>query len=157
MEAVGTIVIGSDHAGFELKGKLVRYLSGRNYKVIDAGPDNYDKDDDYPDYALEVCRNVIKTRSRGVLICSTGQGMDRVANKVRGINASVAWNELSARVAKEHGDVNIICLGQKTTSPLKAKKIVDIWLNVPPSDAERHVRRRKKTARIESGSSRRFR
>lgn len=143
------IIIGSDHAGLRLKTELARYLSSKKYEIADMGPYEYVETDDYPDYALRVCEEVVRKNSRGILICSTGQGMDRVANKIYGIRASVAWDELSARIAKEHGDVNVLCLGQMTTSYPTAKRILDIWLRSPRSSAARHARRRRKIGRIE--------
>ena len=143
------IIIGSDHAGFRLKAAVVSYLSNVHYKVVDLGPYEYEELDDYPDYAVKVCRRVLQTKGMGILICGTGQGMDRVANKVYGIRASVAWDEFSAHVAKEHGDVNILCLGGRTTTLRTAQKILGIWLSSKKSIAARHVRRRKKIDSVE--------
>lgn len=144
------IYIGSDHAGFELKEKVVGYLKRKGFQVKDDGPASYDPADDYPDYALKVCRDVVRHKARGILICSTGQGMDRTANKVSGIYASVAWNKRTAIVAKEHGNVNVLCLAGRITKPALAKKIVQTWLSIPFSKDARHVRRVAKIKRIES-------
>jgi ribose 5-phosphate isomerase B len=144
------IYVGSDHAGFELKGKVVEYLKKKGFTVKDDGPTSYDPADDYPDYALKVCKDVVAHKAKGILVCGTGQGMDRAANKVSGIYASVAWNKESAIVAKEHANVNVLCLAGRLTKPELAKKIVQIWLFTPFSKEARHTRRVAKLKRIES-------
>jgi len=143
------IYMASDHAGFELKGIINKFLINENYEVEDLGPYKYDSKDDYPDYAIKVCEKVLENNGKGILICGSGQGMDRVANKIPGIYASVCWDVLSARVAKEHGDINILCLGERTTESELAKKIIKIWLEIPFAQEERHTRRINKTKEIE--------
>ncbi len=143
------VYVGSDHAGFELKKYVVNMLKEKGVKVVDEGPSEYDKDDDYPDYAEKVCRKISGSSGRGILICGTGQGMERTANKFPGVYASVCWDEFTARVAKEHGNINVLCLGGRITKDTDAKKIVDIWLNEPFSGDERHRRRIDKITRIE--------
>lgn len=143
------IYVGSDHAGFELKEEIVGYLKKKGFEVEDEGPVSYDPADDYPDYALKVCKEVLRHRAKGILICTTGQGMDRAANKVAGIYASVAWNRESAIVAKEHANVNVLCLAGRLTKPALAKKIVHAWLSIPFSKEKRHSRRLEKIKRIE--------
>lgn len=144
-----TICLGSDHAGYELKQKINTFLVKKGYRVKDMGPHSYDSDDDYPDYALKVCRNVIKTKGRGVLICGSGQGMDRAANKIPGIYASVCWNKESALVAKEHGNINVLCLGGRLVSVKNAKDIIEIWLKNRFKGETRHIRRINKIRLIE--------
>lgn len=145
------IYLGSDHAGFRLKARLVAWLRKSGFNPIDMGPFSYDKDDDYPEYAALVSRAVIrgKNKARGILICGSGQGMDRAANKINGIHASVCWDEKSALIAKTHGNVNVLCLGESFVTLALAKKIVGIWINVPFSMEERHVRRIAKIRRLE--------
>ncbi len=143
------IYIGSDHAGFKLKEVLKDFLSKKGYDVKDVGPFSYNKDDDYPDYALAVCVKVAGSQNNGLLICGSGQGMDRVANKVKGIYASVCWNEKSAVIAKEHGNINVLCLGGLFVKPGLAKKIVNVWLERPFANEERHVRRIDKIMAVE--------
>jgi ribose 5-phosphate isomerase B len=145
------IFIGSDHAGFGLKEEVKKHLSREGYTIGDIGPSAYDKDDDYPDYAVKVCRKVLSKKGEGILICGSGLGMDRAANKVRGIRASVCWDIRSARNSREHGDANVLCLGSKFVSRDKALRIVDAWLDTPFSGEERHLRRIRKTMQIERG------
>lgn len=147
------IYIGSDHAGFEMKSEISAFLRSKGFEVRDVGPEVHDGEDDYPDYAKRVCVGVRDTGNRGILVCGSGQGMDRVANKFRGIYASVCWNEESARIAKEHGDINVLCLAGRMTKTSEAERIVGIWLDSPFSGDERHVRRIRKIKDIEEESS----
>src|SRR5581483_5809150 len=107
------LVIGSDHAGFALKERLIAWLRsppGGRHRVKDAGCQGLDSCD-YPDFAASVARAVARRKSaRGILICGTGIGMAMAANKIRGIRAAVAWNRDTAALAAEHNDANVICL-----------------------------------------------
>ncbi len=143
------IYLGSDHAGFELKGKIRLFLEKAGYALEDMGPHAYEPEDDYPDFALPVCRKVIETSGKGILICGTGQGMDRVANKVPGIYAAPCWNEATVLCAREHGDANVLTLGSRVTTAEEAEKIVRLWLETPFSGTDRHVRRNNKIREIE--------
>jgi ribose 5-phosphate isomerase B len=143
------IYIGSDHAGFELKEKIKLFLTKEGYKFEDLGPYEYNPNDDYPDYALKVCKKVLETSGRGILICGTGQGMDRVANKIPGIYAAVCWNEMTARYAREHENTNVLALGGRTTRSEEAEKIVKVWLETPFKGEEKHLRRINKIKKIE--------
>ena len=143
------IYLGSDHAGFKLKEKIKEWLKEWGYEFKDLGPHRFDPKDDYPDYALKVCEKIIKMGGRGILICGTGQGMDRVANKIPGIHAAVCWNEETAKYARLHGDTNVLCIGGRVLSEEEARKIVKIWLETPFSNEERHIRRINKIKGIE--------
>ena len=135
------IYLGSDHAGFHLKEEIKKYLKelGREYQ--DLGNKEIDPQDDYPDYALEVARKVVETKSRGILICATGIGMCITANKVKGVRAAVVWDEFTALSSREHNNANILCLAGKVLDVETAKKIVQIWLETEFSNEERHIRR----------------
>ena len=148
------IFIGSDHAGFDLKNSICEFLRREGYDVEDVGPPIYDHDDDYPDYALKVCMKVLKSKGMGILICGSGHGMDIAANKVKGIYASVCWNEESAIVAKEHDNINVLCLGGRFVRPNAAKRIVRVWLEKPFSREARHSRRLRKIKKIEKANLR---
>lgn len=143
------IYIGSDHAGFELKEKIKDFLIKENYEVEDLGPYEYDPDDDYPDYAAKVCKKILETNGKGILICSSGQGMDRAANKIPGIHAALCWDETSAKMAKEHGNANVLCFSGKTIKPELAEIMVKIWLETPFIPKEKHIRRINKIKEIE--------
>lgn len=140
-----TIYIGSDHAGFKLKEKLKRFLE-KNYEVIDLGPKKFVKTDDYPDYALKVARKVKKTRSKGILICGTGQGISIAANKIKGIISALVWNKSTAKHSKKHLNANIISLPSMKFD--LARNIVKIWMDTPFKKVRRHVRRINKIKRI---------
>ena len=103
------VAIGSDHAGYELKSSLVKYLQHQKVEVHDMG--TFSKESvDYPDYAIQVCQTVIRDNSDfGILICYTGIGMSIVANKVKGIRAALVDNIENARLTREHNDANVFC------------------------------------------------
>ena len=106
------VYLGSDHAGFKLKDKVKRWLNKNEIKYEDLGNTNYEKTDDYPDYALKVAKKVSKASSKtlGVLVCGSAQGMCITANKVKGIRAVVPFSIKEAKLSKEHNNANIICL-----------------------------------------------
>ena len=143
------IYVASDHAGFGLKKHVVAYLKKMGFEAIDLGPHAYDKDDDYPDYAIAVSKRVARGRGRGVLICGSGQGMDRTANKVPGVYASVCWDKESAIVASMHGDVNVLCLGARFVDAASARNILRIWAMHEGEVEARHRRRIRKIIKIE--------
>lgn len=144
------IYLGSDHAGFELKSRIIEFLAHNKYDAHDLGPYNCNPEDDYPDYAAKVCERVLAEWAQGILICGTGQGMDRAANKFHGIDAAVCWDEMSAKVAKEHGNANILCLGARSVSEDLAKKIILTWLEGTFSNEGKHARRIAKIREIEN-------
>ena len=137
------IYIASDHAGFKLKEKLKKKID-----MEDLSPD-YVKGDDYPDYAKELCKRVLKTKGSGILICGTGVGMNITANKFKGIRASVCWNKTSARGAKSHNAINVICIPARLINEKEAMVVVNTWLKTKVSDAKRHKRRINKIKDIE--------
>ena len=143
------IYLGSDHAGFKLKEEIKEFLTKESYECEDTGPCKYDPNDDYPDYAIKLCKKVLATKGRGILICGSGQGMDRTANKIPGIYAAVCWDMISAKMAKEHANANVLCLGQRTVAPAVAKRMVKLWLESPFIPHTRHVRRINKVREVE--------
>lgn len=152
------VYLGADHAGFDLKENLKKFLDKKKIKYEDLGAYKLNKNDDYPDFALKVAKKVSKEKgSRGILICGTGMGMDVAANKVKGIRAIPVWNEKLAKLSRSHNDANILSLsGGKILkkvpgvglSPKKAEKIVSIWLKTP-FEGGRHRRRIKKITSYE--------
>lgn len=143
------IIIGSDHGGFELKQKLVEYLEKLGYNVADMGADSLESVD-YPDYAEKVADKVKKdSSSLGILVCGTGLGMSMAENKIKGIRAALCYNESSGRLAREHNDANILCLGGREFDEKKAKSIVKSFLESSFSGEERHKRRIQKIAALE--------
>lgn len=122
------IAIGADHAGYALKGAIVRFLQASGYPVEDVG--TYGEESvDYPDYAVRVARAVASGQADlGILICGTGIGMSITANKVKGIRAAVATDGYMARMAREHNNANILCLGGRVLGTGSALDIVQAFL-----------------------------
>ena len=118
---------GSDHAGVELKNKLIEYMAEKGYENIDSG--NYDlndRDDDYPVYGRKVAEAIHTGEAdMGVLICGTGIGISITANKVPGIRAAHCSEPYSARMAKQHNNANIIAFGARVVGLDLAKMILD--------------------------------
>ena len=144
------IYIASDHAGFEMKNKLKSFLESFGYKVKDVGAHEFISTDDYPDYAVKLCDEVLKTNAKGILICGSGQGMCIAANKIKGIRASLCWNELVAKQARQHVDSNVLCLAGRFLSFDDAKRITMTWLKTKFSNEDRHRRRISKISMIEN-------
>lgn len=149
------LVIGSDHGGFELKEKLKKFLQSFAHTVTDFGC--YSEDSvDYPDIALLVAEAIARNEyQKAVLVDGTGGGMVLAANKVPGVRAVCAYNELTGKFAAEHDDANILCLGGKMIGELAAFEIVKAWLSTP-FGGERHQRRLNKIKEIEKKYSKVF-
>ena len=142
------IALGADHAGFELKEKIEKYLVSKGITVDDRGT-NSSESVDYPDYARVVGEEVVSKRAdRGILVCGTGIGMAIAANKVPGIRAANAHDESEAQIIREHNDANILTLGGRVLDENTAFKIIDLWLSTPFAGG-RHARRVEKIAEIE--------
>jgi len=139
---ITSLYIGSDHAGFEMKEMLKKYIAEKpEFKLIDLGAFSQDSID-YPDIAREVCEKIVDEKgSLGILICGTGIGMMMTANKREGIRAAVCTVELMAKMARLHNDANVLCLGSRIIGADLAKHIVDTFLTTKFEDDERHVRR----------------
>lgn len=139
---VTQIYIGSDHAGYEMKEAMKKYIGEKpEFKVVDLGAFSQDSID-YPDIAREVCEKIVDEKgSLGILICGTGIGMMMSANKRAGIRAAVCTVELMAKMARLHNDANVLCLGSRVIGMDLAKNIVDTFLTTKFEGDERHVRR----------------
>ncbi len=146
------IFIGADHRGFSLKEDIKTYLESQGYDdVVDKGAEKLDLNDDYPDIANAVAREVVQNleENRGILICGSAMGMDVVANKVKGIRATVAYSKSSAVHARQNDNISIISLAGDVLKPKEAHEIVDAFLSTEFSGEERYVRRQEKIKRIE--------
>jgi ribose 5-phosphate isomerase B len=136
------VYLGSDHAGFELKAKLVAHLGEQGHEVVDCGAHTYDAQDDYPPPCiLAAARTVDDPGALGVVIGGSGNGEQIAANKVRGVRAALVWNDETARLAREHNDANIMSLGGRDHPDEDAIRFVDIFVSTPFSQADRHARR----------------
>ena len=134
------IALGSDHAGWKLKQEVIGFLGESGHSHNDFGCFS-EASCDYPDLAQAVAQAVADGQyERGILICNTGNGMCMSANKVAGIRAVLCHDSRTGRLAREHNDANILCLGQGTVEVSLATEIVDLFLTVPFS-GERHARR----------------
>ncbi|MEO7137330.1 MAG: ribose 5-phosphate isomerase B [Gemmatimonadales bacterium] len=123
------IPIGSDHAGFQLKERLVEELRALGYQPLDLGTHSLDSTD-YPDYAHMVASKVEHhDASRGILLCGTGLGMSYAANRHPGVRAAVAWSPELARLAREHNDANILILPARFVSEEEGVEILKTWLD----------------------------
>lgn len=145
------IVVGSDHAGFELKKWLATFLREQeNCGVLDVGSYN-DTPVDYPDYAEAVGRAIQDGRAeRGVLICGSGVGASVAANKLAGIRAGLCHDTYSAHQGVEHDAVNVLVLGARVIGPELARELVSAFIRAEFSGAERHRRRLAKVKALEA-------
>ena len=145
------IYIGTDHAGFELKKELKKFLEDLDYEVVDMGANEFRAIDDYPDFAFPVAKAVAEDTEnrRGIILGGTGIGNGMIANKVKGLRAGIVYDEYSAKMSRKHNDANVMSLGARTLSVEKAKKLVKIWLDTPFSNEEKHKRRIEKIRKLE--------
>jgi ribose 5-phosphate isomerase B len=134
------IAIGSDHAGFSLKNKLIQFLKEKGIDTVDKG--TYSEEScDYPDYAHAVANSVEqKEVDLGILMCGSGNGITIAANKHQNIRAALAWEEEIAALARQHNDANILSLPARYLTEAKAKAIVDAYLNAE-FEGGRHQKR----------------
>ena len=146
------IFIGADHRGFSLKEEIKSYLLSKGHNVVDVGAFELNLDDDCTEFALLVANEVAKdiNENRGILICGSGMGMDVVANKVKGIRATVAYSKSSAQHARSNDNISIISLAGDVLKNREAEEIVDAFLSTQFSVEERHVRRLQKISDIEN-------
>jgi len=143
------VFIASDHAGYLRKEEIKKLLKSKKIPVEDMGPDKFDPSDDYPDFGDKVVEAVKRGKGIGILVCDTGIGMDILANKHRGIRASLAANAFMAKRAKLHNNANVLVLGEDISDWPTTEQIVMTWLLTPFSGEERHVRRLNKIEEIE--------
>lgn len=135
------IVIGSDHAGFELKNQILTSLASSFDTVIDVGTNSVEPVD-YPDFAEAVGISVRDDHSdRGILICGSGVGASVAANKVRGVRAGLCHDTYSAHQGVEHDDMNVLVLGARVIGVNLALELVEAFLGATFTGEERHVRR----------------
>jgi ribose 5-phosphate isomerase B len=144
------VYVGSDHAGFELKAKILDHLNDQGIEAVDVGAPTYDPEDDYPAWCIETARQVVADgASLGIVIGGSGNGEQIAANKVHGIRAALAWNEDTARLAREHNDANVVGIGARQHMFEEVLVIVETFLTTEFSGAERHVRRIEQLAEYE--------
>ena len=139
-----TIPIASDHAGVELKNRLVSELRKLGYAPDDIGSKDPEKADDYPDYAHPLAKEVSEGKAaRGILLCGSGVGMDIVANRYPGVRAALAWEPEIGALSRKHNNSNVLVLPARFMSDDEAIETMKTWLDTK-FEGGRHERRVKK-------------
>jgi len=135
-----TIILGSDHAGFDLKEKVKKALDRLGVPHEDVGSQSTEPVD-YPNYAHRVAEAVGTGRhTRGIVVCGTGIGVSMAANRHAGVRAAVAYDLETARLSREHNDANVLALGGRSLDHALAERILEVWLKTPFAGG-RHARR----------------
>ena len=132
------VAIGCDHAAFEGKEELKKYLESK-FEVLDQGTYSADRCD-YPDYATQVAKVVVEENIFGVLLCGSGIGVSMVANRYKSVRAALVRTPEEARLSRQHNDANILCVGTRINSNDEIKAIVDAWFEAKFEDG-RHTGR----------------
>lgn len=149
-----TIYLGADHAGFELKEEIKKYLADLGMEAEDVGAHHLDPEDDYPDFILPAAKKVAEDpeNNKGIIFGGSGQGEALVANKVKGVRAAVYYGGPLdiVKLSRKHNNANILSLGARFLAPEQAKEAVKVWLETS-FDGERHARRIEKIKQIEKG------
>lgn len=136
------VYLGSDHAGFELKARLLTRLAELGHEPVDCGPHDYDPNDDYPPYVLRAAEQVAaEAGSLGIVIGGSGNGEAIAANKVAGVRCALAFTEDTARLGRQHNDANVVSLGARMYPLEDALRYAEIFLATPFSGDPRHERR----------------
>jgi len=144
------VTIAADHGGFELKKFLIEWLGNRGFEISDSGNLVYDSKDDYPDFAIEACNNVVNGNAeRAIVICGSGVGACVTSNKIKGIRACVCHDSYSAHQGVEHDAMNVLCLGARIIGTELAKEIVTSFLNAKFIGEERFIRRLNKIKELD--------
>lgn len=142
------IAIGSDHAGFTDKEKIKRQLDELGVEYEDVGTNSIDSVD-YPIYAKKVAEKVANGEAeQGILVCGSGNGMQIAANKIRGVRAALAWNEETARLARQHNDANVLSVPARMISSEEVKNVVKSFLSAE-FEGGRHGRRVDEITKLE--------
>jgi len=145
------IYISADHAGYQLKKELFEFLSKKlGMEITDLGPKEYDKDDDFVDYAVKLAQKVATDiKSKGILICGSGHGMCIAANKIKGIRAITGYSISGAEFGRQHNDANILCLAGRILSKDHAEAITKKFLETDFKNEVRFIRRNEKINELE--------
>ena len=134
--------LGSDHAGFDLKARLVQRLTELGHEPVDHGPETFEPLDDYPPFVLRAAAaTAAEPGSLGIVIGGSGNGEAIAANKVKGIRCALAWSEETATLGREHNDANVLSIGARMHDEATALRLAEVFLDTPFSGEERHLRR----------------
>jgi ribose 5-phosphate isomerase B len=153
------IFIGTDHAGYVLKERIVTFLRGEGHEVVDKGAFEYNEHDDYPDFVIPVAEEVSRDPDnvKGIILGATGQGEAIAANRFPHVRAVVYYGEGKCVVddeaniivrSREHNNSNVLSLGARFIREEDVMSVVDLWLKTPYTGSERHVRRNGKIDKI---------
>jgi len=146
------IFLGADHAGFELKKYVKKYLLKLGMKVEDIGAHKFDSQDDYPDFIVPVAKKVAQNpdSNKGIIFGTSGQGEAIVANKIKGIRAALYYggNMEIVKFSRTHNNANILSLGARFLTKKESIEAINIWLKTDFSNEPRHIRRIKKINKI---------
>ena len=135
------VVIGSDHAGYDAKTKLISFLKKKKIEVIDVGTSSKESCD-YPVFGKAVAKAIAnKTADFGIVICSTGEGIAMSVNKVKGVRCGIGYNEEVCKLMRQHNNAQVISFGANEMSFEKIKNRTMVFLNTKFSEGERHIRR----------------
>ena len=147
------LYLAADHRGFELKELLKKMLTEHRIAFEDCGAHEYNKGDDYTDFAIVAGEKIAANPSehRGIFICGSGHGMDIAANKFKGIRAALCWNTDVAKQSREHDGANVLVLPADWLDEAATEEIVMTWLGTNFSNEERHARRLEKIKHLEDG------
>lgn len=144
------IILASDHAGFQYKSLLIKYLNEKKYEVLDLGSFN-EEPSDYPDHAADAAQALLDHQAeKAIIICGSGVGISVAANKFKGIRAAVCHDTYSAHQGVEHDNMNVLCLGERIIGIELAYEIVDAFIDAQFVNKERYVRRLNKIMVIEN-------
>lgn len=147
------ILIGTDHAGFELKEKVKKMLEEEKYNYVDVSPE-FVENDDYTDVVSNICEKMNKKEDLAIMVCGTGIGSSIMANKYSGVRAAICYDEYTAKFTRLHNNANMLCLGGRTViaeNDHLLKNIVKTFLDTEFSNEERHIRRLEKIKKVEEG------
>ena len=144
------IAIGSDHAGFSYKQRIIEYLKENGHEVLDCGTHSADSTD-YPLWIIPTAEAVAKGEAeRGIVLGGSGNGEAIAANKVKGIRCVLCWSDETAALSRQHNNANVLSMGERMISIEMALRIVDIWLT-SSFEGGRHASRIEQLARYEAG------
>lgn len=147
------IILGSDHAGYEMKENIKKMLIKNNHDCVDVSSE-YVENDDYTDVVKDIC-NKMSSDDLAIMVCGTGIGSSIVANKYKGIRAAICYDEYTARMTRYDNDANMLCLGGRTVLAEEEEKlfnIVNTFISTKFSNEERHIRRLNKVKEVEEGN-----
>jgi ribose 5-phosphate isomerase B len=136
------VYLGSDHAGFVLKGHLIEWLTQAGHDPVDCGPSAEHDDDDYPPYVMAAAQAAVQDPgSLGIVIGGSGNGEAIAANKIAGVRAAISWSEQTAHLARWHNNANVLSLGARMYSAAEAVSFTRMFVETAFSGESRHARR----------------